>query len=73
VNYINGIDSETDDWINKLDYDHTKIWAKLGGSDRDSKNPIVKCEFLFTESNDPKTIFEAVISINIKCLVHEVS
>jgi hypothetical protein len=55
---------ETEGWISKLDTAHTKIWAKLGGSMWDKSNPIVKCEFLFEESNNPKTIYEAYMKAN---------
>ena len=37
-----------------------KVTAKTGGSKFDKNNPIVKCEWLFKETNDPKFVFEAV-------------
>jgi hypothetical protein len=59
IKYIDSIEAESEGWINKYDHPLTKIWAKLGGSHWDKVNPIVKCEFVFNETNNPKTIYEA--------------
>jgi hypothetical protein len=52
-----------------------KISAKVGGSVFDKTNPIVKCEWIFNETNDPKYIFEAVIhqitKNNLTLIVYE--
>lgn len=42
-----------------------KISAKLGGSQFDKKVPMVKCQWIFTETNDPKFFFELVLIFGI--------
>lgn len=54
------METEEKGWEQKLNTAQTKVWAKKGGSRWDNANPIVKCEFIFKETVEPKHIFEAV-------------
>lgn len=54
------MEREDKGWESKLSTHNTKVFAKLGGSAYDSKNPTIKCEWIFDESVEPKSVFEAV-------------
>jgi hypothetical protein len=71
---IDDIEQEQEGWVNRLSNEDTKVWAKSSGSKYDKTNPIVKCEYIFRETNDPLLVFESVniLSPNMTPkLVHE--